>query len=609
MNKKLTLGIGVCALAFGAVAAVISTRAIEAKAEAAKAATVYLKAGVWKTEGGEDFYAYTWNGTNENQTWTKGSPVSGTTDVYSFTLPTEVAPDNLIFTRNDPSKEAGWDGKWNQTGDLLVPSSDDKTFYKITDWDNSGYWDWYVDVADGAYLAGDHNSWTIDANSKGTASATNLGEWEGVALTATQKFKIVLAKDKSTEWFGGTELLGDDPSKALVDVDTEGNLKPKAAGTYNFYFANDKKLYITQASVATKEYHLVGLGGVWTATDENKLVEASETGFAAKIEYVELKVGDTFKITETTGDKWYGYDSGILISEANLGKIVDDGTSNHNFKVAEGGAGTYSIYFADDGKIGFVGAGETVADLVAPTPLADGYYIVGLGKNWTKSGAKASDELTGGNKFQKTGIAMTHGDEFKIVGIKDDAIDWDDKIVAAPTKGEGETDQSANFVTVNDHNNGISLKAIASGTFDVYVNSSSEIYVFGTAEERTAAKEVDEFIDDFITPNVTNPDDKGKYETWESCNDKYTTAATVLERLSAQAKSMFLVDAGVSTKIETARAAYTWWQQHKDVGEGAKYIAPLSAKNTAIIAVASVVAVGGIIAASMIYFSRKKKQN
>ena len=320
-------------------------------------------------------------------------------------------------------------------------------------------------------------------------------------------------------------------------------------------------------------------------------------------------MGDTFKITEVTGSKWYGYDSGILISEANLGKIVDDGTTDHNFKVAEGGAGTYSVYYADDGKIGFVGQGETVDDLITPTPLADGYYIVGLGNDWTKGGAIASETLKDGNKFQKTNIAMTHGDEFKIVGIKDDAIDWDDKIVAAPTKTELGNDQSANYVTVNDHNNGISLKAIASGTFDVYVNSSSEIYVFGTAETRNAAKEVDEFIDDFITPNVTSPDGEGKYETWESCADKYTTASTVLGRLSEQAQTLFLTDTGVSSKIETARAAYTWWQQHKDAGDGAKYIAPLSAKNTAIITVASVVAVGGIIAASMIFFSRKRKQN
>lgn len=515
MNKKLTLGIGVCALAFGAVAAVISTRAIETRAE--ESYLEYVKVH------------YTADGT-----WEDGkADIALTKDGDNYVL------DKLTL---------GAGGKFC-------------LYYK---WSDS------VDTWIHLYETGDMPT--------GWWPAANNGK-----------------REKGDPWNGSS---AGDYSITVSDFGWDSSASDAYA-----------KIAVAAAEAVEKEYHLVGLGGDWDATDGNKLVAATETGFAAKIENVELKAGDTFKIKEVTGDKWYGYDSGILISAANLGKIVDDGTSDHNFKVAEGGAGTYSIYYADDGKIGFVGAGETVADLVAPTPLADGYYIVGLGNDWTKGGAEASDELKDGNKFQATGIAMTHGDEFKIVGIKDDAIDWDDKIVVAPSKGEGETDQSANFVTVNDHNNGISLKAIASGTFDVYVNSSSEIYVFGTTEERTAAKEVDEFIDDFITPNVTNPDGEGKYETWESCNDKYTTASTVLERLSAQAKSMFLVDAGVSTKIETARAAYTWWQQHKDVGEGAKYIAPLSAKNTAIIAVSSVVAVGGIIAASMIYFSRKKKQN
>jgi len=503
MNKKLTLGIGVCALAFGAVAAVISTRAIEAKAD------------------------ITWIGLS--------ATVDGTSD-WGWTDFAWSSEDNGYVVTKEFSKNGAFNIKY---------------------WDGEDHWcnnKWFVtgEVADG---------WAADGN-----NAVYSGE-------ETKTFKIT-AINPHDDWVDLkiAEVDSPEPEPFVIEswglVGSENDWAETAGSTFTYDSVN--KVYTLEYDAAVDEEFKIRANGKWA--------------------------------NEGSVELWWQF-----CDKFNQDGKLHKGETNAQFKVAK----TFIFTIKDTLTPEIAGDWEQVGDYIDVSikgERADGYYVVGLGNDWTTASAIGSETLEDGNKFQKTGIAMTHGDEFKIVAIKDNAIDWDDKIVVAPTKAKSENDQSANYVTVDDHNNGISLKAIASGTFDVYVNSTSEIYIVGTAEERAPAKEVDEFIDDFITPNVTNPDDKGKYETWESCADKYTTATTVLDRLSAQAKNLFLTDTGVSSKIETARASYVWWRDHKDNG-GAKIVAPLSTKTTAIITVGSVIAIGAILAGSMIYFSRKKKQN
>ena len=89
------------------------------------------------------FAAYMWN--NSGDVWYDMTLVEGETNIYEFTLPEGY--ENIIFCRMNPNAAANdWNNKWNQTGDLKVPT-DGTNLYIVNEntWDNgAGTWSTYT---------------------------------------------------------------------------------------------------------------------------------------------------------------------------------------------------------------------------------------------------------------------------------------------------------------------------------------------------------------------------------------------------------------------------------------------------------------------------------
>ena len=89
---------------------------------------LYLKPGPWANDSPR-FAAYFYNNTTNTNTWITMYDTNGD-GVYEC-----IAPDGypeVIFVRMNPATtENNWDNKWNQTGDLNIPT-DDKNCYEIT---------------------------------------------------------------------------------------------------------------------------------------------------------------------------------------------------------------------------------------------------------------------------------------------------------------------------------------------------------------------------------------------------------------------------------------------------------------------------------------------
>ncbi len=105
---------------------------------------LYLKPNAnWMADGAR-FAAYLW-GDGVSAVWYDMTLVEGEADIYEFTLPEGYA--NLIFCRMNPSTTANdWNNKWNQTGDLKVPT-DGKNLFTLADnvWDGATTtWDTYT---------------------------------------------------------------------------------------------------------------------------------------------------------------------------------------------------------------------------------------------------------------------------------------------------------------------------------------------------------------------------------------------------------------------------------------------------------------------------------
>ena len=95
---------------------------------------LYLKPNSNWVQSNARFAAYLW-AEGVTAVWYDMTLVEGEKDIYEFTLPEGY--DKIIFCRMNPSASANnWNNKWNQTGDLKVPT-DGKNLFTVA----NGSWD------------------------------------------------------------------------------------------------------------------------------------------------------------------------------------------------------------------------------------------------------------------------------------------------------------------------------------------------------------------------------------------------------------------------------------------------------------------------------------
>lgn len=104
---------------------------------------VFEPHGNW-TQANARFAAYFFG--TDGEAWSGMIVVPGKPGIYYTTKPAG-AFENVIFCRMNPSASANnWNNKWNQTGDLVIPT-DGKNYYRLTggEWDGvTGSWSKYT---------------------------------------------------------------------------------------------------------------------------------------------------------------------------------------------------------------------------------------------------------------------------------------------------------------------------------------------------------------------------------------------------------------------------------------------------------------------------------
>ena len=194
------------------------------------AKTLYLSPNSnWTTDGARfAVYAY-----GSGEAWYDMSHTYG--GKYEATIDDKYP--NVIFCRMNPGKTANnWDNKWNQTGDLTVPT-DAKNLYTVPDgdWDGSGntHWSTYTPPVIKFYITGSTvvGSWEPDAQpSENDSYALNLAAGTyAMKITEDGKWGTVKGySDLTTKTTGLTK-------------DTEGNIcfTLAAAGTVTVTYTGE----------------------------------------------------------------------------------------------------------------------------------------------------------------------------------------------------------------------------------------------------------------------------------------------------------------------------------------------------------------------------------
>ncbi len=377
MNKKKLLGLGIVALAFGAVAGAMSAqKAVEADADSA-AVTLYCKVDKswWKADGAA-VGAYWWHG-SVNNGWpgARMTPVEGDEDVWKIDVPTD--SDGLIFVRVNGSGDiADWGAK---TANLTLPT-DGKNLYTITSdsavWGDpgvTGEWSVYeapVDpgekLADGYYLVGSMNEWKADENyaDEKDPESGNYAEFKNVALAKDDEFKIAYSTSEVlSDWHGYYDLEngegGADMTGKITVTEEGDNFLVEKDGTYSIYlFEKDgqKKISIYDEGYVppvpdvpeTDGYYLVG-NEVFTGNADTAFKYAGGVKLSAPEEGDDLAVllnqhivaGSAVKVRShiEEADVWHSFGE-MFLSFAGLDEeanLLFTKTGDYNFFVNKEG--------------------------------------------------------------------------------------------------------------------------------------------------------------------------------------------------------------------------------------------------------------------------------
>lgn len=218
--------------------------AIAPTASAATPTTLYLKPNGHWTQANAWFAAYFFIKDTTTSTWVKMTDSNGD-GIYEVTVPTDKSYNMVIFCRMNPAKTTlDWSNKWNQTGDLTVPTNGTDLFTVPSGaWDGSTTgWSKYVEptytVAGVAELCGTAWNPTATANDM-TKNADGLYEKVYTNVAAgTHKFKVVMDHGWDNAWGG--------------NVDTDGNTAvtvKENGSTVTIYFNATTKAITTKVEV------------------------------------------------------------------------------------------------------------------------------------------------------------------------------------------------------------------------------------------------------------------------------------------------------------------------------------------------------------------------
>lgn len=263
---------------------------------------LYLKPNSNWTQANAWFAAYFFG---NGETWVKMTDTDGD-GVYEVIVPSGYP--NVIFCRMNPASTAtDWSNKWNQTGDLNVPTGGTNCYTVASGtWDNGGgTWSTYTPycVAGSSGLCS--KSWDVTAdpmvmNADGTYSIT----FSDVAA-GSYEFKVVKDSDWNQAW----------PSSNYV-------LNVPVAGDVTITFNPSNKTISVQLPAV---YTVVGSSGLcgseWVTTDTNNNMTANGDG-TYSITYYGVKSGDY----ELKVVKDYAYSNG---------EWPASGQENHNVHVPE----------------------------------------------------------------------------------------------------------------------------------------------------------------------------------------------------------------------------------------------------------------------------------
>lgn len=292
--------------------------------------TLYLRPNSgWKQDGAR-FAMYSWG---SGQHWTSMIRVDGETeDIYQAELPS--GDTSVIFCRMNPATtDNNWNNKWNQTGDLAVPS--EKNLFTLAEgvWDDATTtWSAYGDVGggddptvtedEGYYLAGTMTGWSVMPEFKMTRTGASTEEYMiEVPLMRTSKpyhsqFKIVYSPDGVTDqtWFPSGfnnnygDYTGEIPQSGVYTVYFRPNYDGGDGWHDGCIYAERTKFFVTvndadKNGTVTVDKDVAAAGETVTVTvtpnegyELDTLVYMCETGFnTGEFDITEIE-GNTFEM-------------------------------------------------------------------------------------------------------------------------------------------------------------------------------------------------------------------------------------------------------------------------------------------------------------------------
>lgn len=241
--KKAMLAVVTFVLALVAFVAPVRHTQVEA---ADTPTVLYLApSSDWK-QANARFAAYFFG---NGETWVSMNKLGD--NLYGVAVPTETVYPKVIFCRMNPDASANnWNNRWNQTGDLAIPT-DGKNLFTVP----NGKWDgatttWSKIVPS---VVGSHNSWDV-ANGSVLTFNSDFNRYETkepIELPADSEWKLVF----NNSWdynIGGTYSKIDESLTKYCTIGKD-NITVHTTGKYYIWFDNSLTLGMEEYVEPTPE--------------------------------------------------------------------------------------------------------------------------------------------------------------------------------------------------------------------------------------------------------------------------------------------------------------------------------------------------------------------